>query len=311
MQRCRIILVSILLALGGTCSYAQEKVVESSTRHAPEWIGTAIRDYVVTGAEAATLSAAKDMAINDIRSQIVSAVASNVISISRTDTRSIKVDDEEAYSREYYSHVQTTAANLPFVSGISLSDDVESYWERRYIKNEKRHYYSYHLKYHFPKSRLDRLIAEYREMDASRWSRYTELKQQLDSFSNVEDIQKAVNELASLASWFEEGYRKEAVLALRKSYIDSYSGIYLIPISNTPGCFVYRLQLNGRSLECSAAPSLKSEYATHIECIPSGDMTYVVRYCYDGVREYDRKEILLVYRFGPKTLRYVIDFKLQ
>lgn len=311
MQRCRVIAVSVMLVFTGICSYAQEKVVESSARHAPEWIGTAIRDYVVASAEAATLSAAKDMAMNDIRSQIVNAVASSVVAVSETDTRSIRVGDEEAYSREYYSHVRTAAASLPFVSGISMSDDVESYWEKRYVKDGKRHYYSYHLKYHFPRSRLDRLIAEYRELDDSRWSRYAELRQQLDLFGNVEDIQRAVNELASLASWFEDGYRKEAVLALRKSYADSYSGIAIVPVSNTPGCFVYRLQLNGRWLECPASPSLKSEYATYIEWIPSDDNTYVVRYGYDGVREYDRKEILLLYRFGSRTLRYVIDFKLQ
>lgn len=311
MQRCRNIAVFVLLAFAGICSYAQEKVVESSARRAPEWIGTAMKDYVVAAAEAATLSAAKDIAMNDVRSQIVNAVASNIVAVSETDIRSIRVDDEEAYSREFYSHVQTAAANLPFVSGISLSDDVESYWEKRYVKSEKRYYYSYHLKYHFPKARLDRLIVEYRELDASRWQRYTELKQWLDSFGNVGDIQAAVNELASLASWFENGYRKDAVMALQKSYMDSYSGISLIPVSNTPGCFVYRLQLNGRGLECSKSPSLKSEYATEIDWAPSDDNTYVVRYSYDGVREYDRKEILLLYRFGPQTLKYVINFNLQ
>lgn len=311
MQKCRIPVVLFLLSLAGAGLHAQEKVVESNARRAPEWIGTAMKDYVVAGAEAATLSAAKDIAMNDIRSQIVNAVASNVAAVSETDTRSIRVDDEEAYSREYYSHVRTAAANLPFVSGISLSDDVESYWEKCYVKSEKRYYYSYHLKYHFPRSRLDRLIVEYRELDASQWSRYAELKQQLDSFGNVGDIQTAVNELASLESWFENGYRKDAVTALRKSYMDSYSGISIIPVSNTPGCFVYRLQLNGRWIEYSKSPSLKSEYATEIDWTPSDDNTYVVRYSYDGVREYDRKEIQLLYRFGPQTLKYIIKFNLQ
>lgn len=311
MQKCRISVVLFLLSLAGIGSYAQEKVVESSASRTPEWIGTAMKDYVVSGAEAATLAAAKDIAMNDIRSQIVNAVASNIIAVSETDTRSKRVNDEEAYSREYYKHVRTTAANLPFVSGISFSDDVESYWEKRYVKNEKRYYYSYHLKYHFPKARLDRLIDEYKTQDASCWQRYTELKHGLASFCAVEDIRIAANELASLSSWFEEGYRKDAVLALQKSYMDAYSGISLIPVLNVPGCFTYRLQFDGRSLECSGKPSLKSEYATELDWAPSDDNTYTVRYSYEGVREYDRKEILLVYRFGPQTLRYVINFKLQ
>ena len=309
MRKCSLIVLLALLL--GVCMNAQDKLVTSSASRPPEWIGLSIADYIISAVQAKSLTEAKEMAITDIRKQIVSAIAVNITSSSESSSHSETVDGKETYLRSYHNVVTSNAAALPFVSGISLSDNVESYWEKRYIKDKDTYYYFYHVKYHFPKARLMRLIAEYKALDEERWSKYLALKDAFGTFTSVDFIPQAVNELSALTSWFEKGYRKSSVEALIKSYKDSYSAIVIVPVENVPGSFTYKLQLNGRDIKCSTKPSLKSEYARELEWFESGDNLCHVTYTYDGVREYDKKEILINHRFGPSSVRYVVHFKLK
>lgn len=315
MQRCKTTVSYTMALLVFLCSAtvvsAQERTVETSSRKAPGWIGITVNDHFIASASAGTLETAKELAMADIRSQIVNAVASNIVSVEETYITSERADDREAYRSGYASHVRTTAAFLPFITGIAFSDDTEAYWEKIRNRKTKEFRYSYHLKYHFPKTRIEELIAEYMKLDTEQWNKFLELKSGYDTLSDVEDIAKAINELSALSSWFEEGWRKEEVLSLQKSYRDVFPGIYIKVISNRPGYLEYCLMFKDRILECTRKPVLKSEYATEMTWCPKNDGTCNVRYSYAGVLAWDKKEIQIIYNFGNKTLRHVVNFNIQ
>ena len=73
-----IVIVSLLLATPNL--FVQQKVVERSAKKTPNWIGVAQTDYVIVSAEDATLEAAKERCLANIRQAIISSVAVNISS---------------------------------------------------------------------------------------------------------------------------------------------------------------------------------------------------------------------------------------
>lgn len=301
-----IALCTALLLLQG--AFAQKtKIVERSAPQAPRWIGISMPDYVIVSAEEPTLDGARQRCLNDIRQAMVNAVAVNIASEERSTERQDRYNLATSVYGRYESQVKTVAARLPFITGISLSKG-EIYWEKCLEKKSKRNYYVCHVKYPFSRGERLRLTEEFLRQDGEQYEKYLELKRNLDTFTQVEYIDRALVELEPLIAYFFDDLRRNEAEALRSSYRQLYTRITAVPCQSAPGEHLFALELDGRRVTTSRAPKIKSACATGVEVVPTADGRYRVTWDESGCLDGDEQTIELVYLLGGRPVRHTIRF---
>jgi hypothetical protein len=287
--------------------YAQQKVVERSSKKAPEWVGVSVADHIVVSGEAASLNAAKEKCLANIRQSIVNSVATNISSKELTlDTQTINGQTTDVLHR-YESQVQAIAAKLPFITGISL-DDAEIYWQKLYNKREKSYKYEVHAKYPFSLLRRNSLIMEYLKQEQEQNEKYRALKSEFSTFTEIEFINRAIAELKALEHYFVDQKRKEEAKVLASNYHKLYSQISIVPYHNALGEIVYYLNLEGRRMTTSRRPNIKSQYATSINFAPAEQNMYRITYNYDNCQDNDENKIEVIHNFASGSTRYACFF---
>ena len=177
-----ILLTLIALALPLAVS-AQMKVYDRSSKRAPEWVNTAIDDYLIVSASGTTMQEAMQKALNEVTEQIIRAVANNV-TVRQTNTMSETVTGSGIESSDVYTYLSSmNSANLPFLKGITLSKAEESYWEKLRDKRTGEERVDYWVKYPFPSWELDELIEEFEAIDAAKVREFEAIKSQLPSIA--------------------------------------------------------------------------------------------------------------------------------
>lgn len=290
-----IIIISLLFTIFNI--YAQQKVVERSAKKAPDWIGVAQADYVIVSAEDATLEAAKERCLANIRQAIISSVAVNISSKELSfDTQTIDGEQTEVL-RRYESQVETVAAKLPFVQGVAL-DDAEIYWKKIYDKSAKNYKYEVHAKYPFPLLKRNSLVMEYMKIEQEHNEAFQRLKQSFETFTEIEYIGRAMNELSALYEYYIDQTRKNDVKVLRENYRKLYNSISIVPYYSALGDIVYYLNLEGRRMTTSRRPTIKSQYATEVSFSPVDDNMYRITYNYKHCQTGDDNKIDVTYSFA-------------
>ncbi|MEG2318129.1 MAG: hypothetical protein RSB85_04735 [Rikenellaceae bacterium] len=151
-----ILLLSIIsISISAT---AQVKIVDRSAKKAPVWYGGAQSEYIITSSEASSLERAKEMVMENVRKQIIQAVALNVkestaSNISQTSNGSDIVNFLDSFT----SSSSTQSANLPFLKGVSPSKIEDFYWEKRFNKSTGETSYIYSIKYPLPRLELKKM----------------------------------------------------------------------------------------------------------------------------------------------------------
>ena len=136
-----ITLACMILAI--VTIYAQNKVVESSAKKVPAWLGTAVEGKLVVSVTAPTLAQAQVKAMNEVTERIILSVASNV-SVTQRNVASETVTNDGIESRDEYNRIaKMKSANLPFLKGISQAKVEEVYWRRMRDKQTKKEFYEY------------------------------------------------------------------------------------------------------------------------------------------------------------------------
>lgn len=306
----RVFTLCALTVLTFHMGFTQVKIVERSAPKAPAWIGISIPDYIIVSAEEPVLDAAKQRCLSDIRQSIVNAVAVNVASDELSYERQEEQDGAANLYRHYESQVKTRAGRLPFITNISLSD-AEIYWEKRLVKKEKRYYFICHVKYPFPQTRRNALITEFLRQDRAQYDKYLTLKQNFDTFTQVEYIGQAITELEPLIAYFFDDLRRDEALALQRNYRKLYSAISAVPYENGLGEHLFYLSLPGRRVTTSRTPMIKSPYATDISVTPTVEGMYRVTYNYEQCLDDDDNTIELVYLFGGQAVKHHFSFDVR
>lgn len=287
---------------------AQYKIVERSAKHAPEWVGQAIPGYLIFSAESATLDMAQQICMENIKNEIVNAIAANITATTTSFSEQTGTNGEFVLTEGFRSDLKTIAARLPFVSGITIANVEESYWEKRYDNKQKKYSYLVFLKYPFSRMERNRLIAEFQQYDAEKYQALTDIKMQADNLTNVDDIAGYLSDMEPLVAYFFDETRKAEAESLQKNLRQIYKNIAVIPLSNELGRYSYALMYNGRKLFASRLPSARSEYASDISIVPQSDTTFVVTYNYDGCLPEDENTVDLVFNFGGYTNRHKFHF---
>lgn len=287
---------------------AQEKVIDKSAKKRPVWASGSAQDYVIGFATAPNLETAKNQALEDVRKQIIRAVAENVSFASEGSTKQkMENSDITMFVDNFESKYKTQAATLPYITGISSSKIEESYWEKLQDKQTKAISYLYSVKYPLPAGELRKMILAFEKQDQEMYARYKELESQLDQITSIEQIDGRITELNPLIEYFFDDVRKSAAQSLQQRYRDLYKNISFKVFSNKLGEHRFGLVLNGRPVSTSQRINVKSDDIYDVSVEPTGEQI-IVKYQFDGA-EYDRMtEVTVNVRIGGKAVPHKFSF---
>lgn len=302
MRVIKYILLCAFLSLVASGLAAKDRVVEKSGK-TPDWLMTSDENGFSVFAKSDDINVARDRCLDDIRQYIVNTIASNITSVETNTMDLQNRDGLETLYTTYNSELKTAAAKLPFLTGITLSNALEVYWEKCKSREDGSFYYNYHVLYPFTVAQRNRMIKEFKEYDAEKYGLLMRLKEGYSALSDVSEIDAGIRELEPLVEYFFDDVRKQEAESLMASYRKAYSLISIVPVSQELGRFVYTLVLDGHDITCSKSPQLRSETASSIVLKPVGreyEITYDYTYCYPT----DDNYIQINYSFPGASLKY-------
>lgn len=255
-----IYIILIFLVLFSITGSAKIKIVERSSKKAPEWVNATQKDYIITSAIASQLNDAKEQCFNDIRKTIIEAVAQNVKSSSQNTIQQTSIDEGiSQFLDSYTSTFQTEAAQLPYLTGISESKAEDSYWEKRQDTETKEISYLYSVKYPFPSLEVKKLVRKFLEQDKAMEEQLFTLEKLYEDVRSIKDIDKAITDLKPLIEYFFDPIRQEKAKSLQQNFQNLYRQIILKEIKNELGEYVFTFTLDEHPILVPQRPILKSE----------------------------------------------------
>lgn len=302
--------ISVMMLLFVQVATAQIKVVEKSSKEVPSWLGGAMQDYVIVSAEDATLDGAKARCLSDIKQSIINSVATYVKSEETSLDFNIQENQETRAARIYSSQVESIAARMPFITGISFNDS-EVFWKKLYNKKDRSYKYEVHVKYPFSRVERDKLIDSFLEYDRAQQEKFDSIKDKYSKFTEVEYIGVAINDLKALKSYFVDDMRSAEVTALMDNFQKLYKSISIVPYSSSLGEIVYYLTLGDRRITSSRKPTISSVFATEIVHTPIEDNMYKITYVSDYSLPEDEKKIDVVHKFASGSAKHSFYFDID
>lgn len=265
-----------LLLMAASVS-AQTKVVEKSSKKMPEWMVSAVDDYLVVTVTAQSLAEAQTKALAEVTERIIQAVATNVTVSTRNDLSEVNqngfIDSKDAFNRVS----KMKSANLPFLKGISLSKVEEIYWQKVQDESTKKEHYEYSVKYPFSSAEQRKLIAEFEALDAEKMAQYEELEQKINHIEAVEEIADCIARLDALAGYFFDEVRVGQVKALQQRYAQLYDALSVTGAFIESGKYQCQMLLEGNPVRVSVTPKVTSNCAM-VQGVRPADGTFLVTY---------------------------------
>ena len=280
-------LVTVAAMLGTLCGVANAakpiKVLDRSASKAPVWLDGTQEEYVITSAIADDMDAARNQCLDNVKTKIIESVAQNVQFGSESriaqSTGNSGITD---FTDQFTSVLKTQSANIPFIA----------------------------IKYPFPRIELKKMTREFEKRDHEMVTRYNALDRGLDSVASLEQIDRAIEELNPLITYFFDDVRKQAAISLQSNYRKLYDQIVIETAHEKSEEAFLVFRLNGRPIAVSQKPKVKSECATRIVCHMEDSgcrVTYSTEFCEENVPG----EIRLTFRFGSRPVQHLIYFTKQ
>lgn len=302
----------IALILTPALSMAQMKVIESSERKAPSWIGASGANYIVANAQAATMEEAKSAALDNVKKQIIEAVALNIKNESSqtTSQTSSAGGNIDQFKEQFDSRFATQAAKLPFVKGITLAKAEKFFWEKLQDKQTKEVIYGYSILYPFTAGELSKLIAEFNKIDAKMQSQLEAIEQIPSTFTTVEELDNALIAIPVLTSYFFDDTRlartKGAEVLLRRQYQNITPTLAL----TKNGQAVCVLSIGERTVTTDRKPTIKSNCATQINYHVENGQT-IIDYDDSGCMDSEDNYLDVSYRLGGASVKQRLFFDIN
>ncbi len=298
-------LAAVLLCLGVSLeTNAQIKVLEKSSKKPPAWLVSVGDDYFVSSNMGATLEQAQMLCLEDIKKQIISAVAENIKSESSQNTTQITNQSEIVeFNEEFLAKFETRSAVLPFINGISLSKAEAFYYEKTLDKSTKQERYSYSVLYPFSQSELNMLIRKFNEQDAQMEAELDALIEGMDVIESTEQIDAGLAKVEPLLNYFFDDVRIAKAQQTQAAYKKLYSMISLELVSSQPSEMVYVLMLDGSPISTQAKPQIRSNSATEIMYNSAPEKMVIVSYDDTGCIDGEENWIEVGYRLAYTPLK--------
>lgn len=308
----RILLIALVMMLP-FCTFAQKKgfkLVEKSGPK-PEWVGQgSVKNFIIVQSEKPTLEQVKADAMDKVRAEIASSVATNVSRI--VDSYSLKEVNGDDVTTSRTMTIETTSkiARMPAIQGVSLTK-AETYQEMYRNKKTGEVYYVLYVKYPFSSFDLVDLVTAYEEHEEEINAKIKSYEDDLNDIKSVEQVDVAITALGALSKEVgDEDTRYYTIDGIVKRYLAVYDNITITVVENTPGRLTIRLMYAGKVITTSQKPKVTSNCAEQFSINNQGGqivITYNKEYCYAQ----DDNYLDIRYRFGSKSVKEQVFFKLK
>ena len=310
MRKILIIALAMMLPL---CTFAQKKgfkLVEKSGAK-PEWVGQgSVKNFIIVQSDKPTLEAVKADAMDKVRAEIASSVATNIQRF--VDTYSLKeVDGDDVRTSKTMSiETKSKIAKMPAIQGVSITK-ADTYQELYHNKKTGEEYYVLYVKYPFSSFDLVELVTAYEEHEKQIDNKIKGYENGLNDIESVEQIGDAITALGALAKEVgNEDSRYHTIEGITNRYIAVYDNISIDVVDNSPGRVTLRLIYDGKTITTSQNPKVTSNCAEQFNVKNQGDLI-IVNYNKDYCYAQDDNYVEIRYRFGSKYVKEKVFFKLK
>lgn len=301
-----ILLIMLVVALPAMAQ--KDKVVKSSDEERPSWIGTFDNSSITITEVGANLSEVAEKALASIYQHIINSIAVNVSSHETLISKSVSYDNLTSVMNDYSSTLMTEAARIPYLNNISLTNATDIYWELIYSRKDKTYRYEYSVRYPFDEITRRNLVAEFIAIDNAKMAKLNALREELDTITNLDNINRAMNDLDALRAYFFDSPRRSETDALKQNFMALYSQVNLQILEESIGKCRYALRLANRNVTTSVPVRLKSSSAINMNVAPiEGDM-YELTYDPTYASDRDINTIEIIYLFGARRVGKIIHF---
>lgn len=300
MKRLTILMCALLLAVGVA---AQTKVIDKSAKKAPEWLNTAVDDYLIVTVTAQSLADAQTKALAEVTERIIQSVASNVTVSARNEMSEVNtngsIDSKDAYTRIS----KMKSANLPFLKGISSTKVEDVYWLKLQDKSTKKEYYEYSVKYPFSSAEQAGLVKLFEELDAEKVAQYEALEQKINEIESVEEIGSCIAQLDALIEYFFDEVRLTQAKGLQKRYRQLYDALTVTGTFVEEGTYRCQVLLEGNPVKVSVRPKVTSNCAGQLSVRPS-EGAFIITYDAIDCLPEEENFLDILFRIGGKKLEH-------
>lgn len=298
-----IVILAIMLPLVATAQRKGFKLVETVPSSEPKWVGAREHpDFIyVMGQEGATLTEAKNAALQGVLGDIAMSVAVNVNGDITNQSVINVVGDKVTYEESVVNNIKTKIARMPAIQGIAVQK-ADVFYKRFYNKKTGEEYYVLYMRYPFNEFERRDLITAYNQMEKEIDEKIAKYIEDVDNVESVEDVKTSISGLISLKKELsEDDPRINQISTVVGMYNDIYNAIMMDVVESVPGKVAVRLLYNDRLIETSQKPRVSSDCATDFDINTENGLWYIgydSRFCY----QQDYPTINVVFKVGSKNL---------
>lgn len=308
MRRILAIALSLMLPL---CACAQKKgfkLVEKSGPK-PEWVGQgSVKGFIIVQSNKPTIEEAKSDAMQKVRTEIASSVATNVMRVVNSYTQKTIEGNEVSTNATMSIESTSKIAKMPAIQGVSITK-ADTYQELFKNKKTGEIYYNLYVKYPFSQFDLVELVTAYEQHEKEIDERIAGYEDGLDNIESVEQIDEAIMALKALSSEVgDEDTRYITIDGIVKRYNSVYDNIIIDVIDKSSSKVTVRLVYDGKTVTTSQKPRTTSNCATQFNVKSKDDCTVIFfnsEYCYDQ----DDNYVEVRFKIGPRFTKEKIFFK--
>lgn len=283
------------------------KVMESSQKKQPAWLGKSSTDYMTVSCQDKDLETARRRCMQALYVKVVEGIATNISSSYRESIQNELYNDDVTTIEKSESKTTVTAARLPFLSGISETKIQDSYWEKLQDKKTKQITYLAAIQYGISEGQLQIWREQYRELDAKMDSKLNELDKLANNIVKVEDIDNGATSCQELIRFFPDEQRQEHARKLQNDFQAMYRQLSLVG-EERDGKWYLDVMLHGHKIKCSRTMKLSSKCADDMQAT-SQDGGYVVTFtCLDCLKD-EVNTVEATVSVGTIKLKYTIPIK--
>ena len=294
------------MCVWGAAECQAQRILEKSSKKRPDWIGGVKQGNLTGTANEKDVDKAMKAALDDIKVQMLSAVAQNYEVSTETLIEQITKNQDVESNIEFRQKSESRVANLPFISGISVARAKDSYWEKYESKDTKEQGVAYYLLYPFSSADYDNLKAEFDKLD-KKHNDFVKANENPYNVGSVEELLSLMGKLAISRDFFLDKQRKEwavQVIAKYKTMLGSLALEHKCEGKNSIQCWI---SYKGRAIDCEIMPKMNANCATQLDCKKEGH-NYRIVFNTDSCIDDDENYVRVTFKLGNTTLKKNIYF---
>ena len=301
-------IISLVILVWSCQLFAQPSILEKSGKR-PNWTQELEKGFVVGIGTGMTIQQAQDNAILNIKAQIVSSVADNIISTSELKNAEITTDKVSHQFQSYSSMISSRSGEQNYLMGISKLNVSDSYWEKLMDKQTKNISYQYFVKYPFSPTELSQLVFEFKQKDQELTDELEKMLSKLQSFSSIEEILDCQATLTSLYDAFIDQRKTKAQIGIEKCNM-LLASVIIQNEESSLGNLHYGLYINNKRVTTASRPIISAPCAV-VEDKKLGTEVCELHYRYDECFGDADNKIKLTYNFGSSKSEQTFFFDIS